>query len=327
MNEFLTLMDLKNRMEPGDAAIAGIAEVIASENDIIQDIPWTRGNLLTGDVNFTRTTKPQGQKRKINQGIRSSVSKTTPNTDTCVEFASRSEVDKRKLKNFTNGSAEANRYLLSESKAHIATLGEMLIEDIMYGDDPEGIKGFVSRYNALSGQTGEQVFDCGGTGNDLTSIWVVRWDPDEVTGIYPKYSKAGLDMESSEELVKDKDGLEFRAIVSDFYWLAGLKVRDWRYVTRVANIKMSDLMTDAAMLNKIMDLMIYAKNKVYHPYNGRTVFYVNPLLYSAIEVAAKNKTNMALGYRDIEGRMSLVTYSGIPIRKNDSQVKPEKKVA
>lgn len=327
--DFMTLLDLKNRLEPGDASIAGIAEVLWNEDEMLEDIPWERGNLLTGDVNFTRVERAKGQKRKINQGVKSSTSKTEPNTDTCVEFASRSVVDERKLKNYTNGSTERSKYLLSESSDHIKVLSEMLFEELVYGDDAEGIRGFMSRYNSKSsGPRKDQVFDIGGTtaDGDLTSILVVHWDPNEVAGIYPKYSKAGLDMTSDRALVPDRNNDPLWSIVSDFYWLAGLKIRDHRYVARIANIPTKNMFEDEALLKKILNFMIIAKNKVHKPYNGRTVFYVNPDLYTAIELAAINKTNMALGYRDIEGKTSLVTYAGIRIRKNESMTRPEKQV-
>ena len=119
-NEFLTLMDLKNRMNPGDSALAYIAEVLAQENEVLDDIPWARGNQLTGDVFFKRSAKPRAQVRKINEGIEASASKTEAHTETCIELASRGIVDMSELKLAPN----AGQYLLSENKPHIAVLGE-----------------------------------------------------------------------------------------------------------------------------------------------------------------------------------------------------------
>jgi hypothetical protein len=98
MSDFMTLMELKNRMEVGDGAIANIAEIIAQENEILADVPWSKGNLVTGDRHLVRTAKPSVTKRKINEGIEPSVSKTEPHQDTCVELVSRGVVDMKELK-------------------------------------------------------------------------------------------------------------------------------------------------------------------------------------------------------------------------------------
>ena len=68
-NEFLTLMDLKNRMAPGDKSIDSVAEVLAQENELLEDIPWRAGNLVTGDVHYKRSALPKAFVRKINEGI------------------------------------------------------------------------------------------------------------------------------------------------------------------------------------------------------------------------------------------------------------------
>ena len=51
-SEFLTLMDLRATLMPDGSPIKSYAELLAKENDILDDIPWTAGNLLTGDIHF-----------------------------------------------------------------------------------------------------------------------------------------------------------------------------------------------------------------------------------------------------------------------------------
>jgi hypothetical protein len=319
-NEFLTLMDLKNRMEIGDGAIAGIAEVIAQENEILADVPWTRGNLVTGDRHLVRAAMPKVTRRKINEGVKASTSKTESHTETCIELVSRGVVDMKELKL----APDPAKFLLSENKPHIAMLGEELAAALFYDRDADGIVGFASRYGKLSSS---QVVDAGGTTGTLGSIYFIKWDSDEVTGIYPKNTSAGLEVQAHEnELVPDKNGDLFRAHVSDFSWFVGLKVRDGRYASRVCNVPMTDLATDATLRQKLFELMITAKNKIHHVTQGRVVCYVSPDLFSWLEIAAFQKANLALGYKDMTSDTRILTFSGIPIRRNDCQTGTETKV-
>lgn len=321
MSDFLTLMDLKNRMAPGDASLASVAEVIAQENEALDDIPWVNGNLLTGDVFLKRSAKPRAQVRKINEGIEASASKTEAHTETCIELASRGIVDMSVLKLAPN----AAKLLLSENRPHIGVLGEDLCASLFYGADPAGIVGFATRYNKLSSP---QVINAEGIGNNLASIYIVKWDPEEVTGIYPKNSTAGLEtIPQSNVYVKDKDGKEFLAHVTEYKWFTGLKVRDQRYVARVCNIDRHALLTDEAARQKLFEYLIIAKNKVRRVTQGRVVMYVDPDIFSMLEIAAFQKANLALGYANITGDTRILKFAGIPIKCNDCQAEPEKKVS
>lgn len=321
-NEYLTLFDLKNRMEPGDGAIASVAEIIAQDNAILSDIPWARGNLVTGDVHFKRVVQPRAQVRKINEGLEATSSKTEAVTDTCIELAARGAVDMRELDLAPN----AAEYLLTENRPHIASLGEELCNSFFYGSDAAGILGFAPRMGKL---TNDQVVDSGGTGNNLSSVYIIKWDTTEVTGIYPKNSQAGLKtIAQSNVYMPDRDGKTFLAHVTDYSWFAGLKVRDPRYAARLCNLDVDALATDAEARQKLFRDLIWTKNKVHKVEQGRVVMYVSPDVFTILEIAAFEKGNALLGYKeDIKADTRLLTFSGIPIKRNDCQKPAEKKVA
>lgn len=320
-NEFLTLMDLKNRMLPGDAALASVAEVLYQENEILEDIPWTRGNLVTGDVHFRRAAMPKAQVRKINEGLEATASKTESVTDTCVELASRGIVDMSELKL----APDAAQYLLLENKPHIAKLGEDVCASMFYGADPDGIRGFAPRMGSLKN---EQVVDGGGTGTDLASIYIIKWDTNEITGIYPKNATAGLEVTPQANVyVNDRDGKAFLAHVTEYKWFVGLKVRDVRYAARLCNLDREALRTDPDARQKLFEQMIWLKNKIHHVERGRVVMYADPDIFSILEIAAFQKANMALGYGDVREDRRILRFSGIPIKRNDCQAAPEKRVS
>ena len=324
-NNFLTLNDLRATLMPDDKIVTSYAELLTQENDILDDFPMTAGNQLTGDMHFKRTAMPTAQIRRINQGFTSSKGGKEAVTDTCVEIVSRMTVDMKEL----DLSPSPEQYLLSESKPHIEVINQDVVASLFYGTDPEGIKGFATRLNKLSHK---QVVNAGGTGNNLASIYIIKWDNDEVTGIYPKNSKAGLDVFMKEnEYVSDKDGNMFRAHITEWSWTVGLKVRDDRYIARLCNIDRDVLLgegdTATQARRELFNKIIMTKNKIYHVEKGRVVMYADPDIFTILEIAANEKANMALGYTDIREDRRVLSFMGIPIKRNDAQTIAEKKVA
>lgn len=322
--KMMTLQDLRGSVQTVDGGIIDIAEVLIEENEAFLDIPWIAGNLLTGDVHYKRTVMPVAEPRKISQGVEASVSKKEAETDTCMEVASMSAVDLAELQIAPDAAA----FLALEARPHIAVMGETVVRTMFYGNDAAGILGLAPRYGKLSGNKKEQIIDAGGTGNNLTSVFFVKWDGREVTGIYPKNAPCGLQKTILDKtLVSDKNGKSFIAHVTYFSQFFGLKVRDDRFVSRVCNISLSDMNTDAAARQKLFEYLIMAKNRIFHVTQGRVIMYVSPELFTMLEIAAFQKTNTVVGYKDgLASDTRLLTFSGIPIRRNDFQSDPEKQV-
>jgi hypothetical protein len=325
INNMMTLLDLRSTLKTEEGGIADIAEVLVEENEALTDIPWAAGNQLTGDIHYKRTAMPTSEVRKINQGIDASVSKKEAHTDTCMQIASMSAVDMDELALSPNPTG----LLETEARPHIATLGQDVVRTMFYGNDASGVIGFAPRYSKLSGDKKDQIINFGGTGNTLTSIFIVKWDGREVTGIYPKNAPAGLQKKIKvDEMVEDQNGKKFFAHITYFSQFFGLKIRDPRYVARVCNISMTDLIADETARQKLFELLITAKNRIFHVTQGRVVMYVSPELFTMLEIAAFQKTNTIVGYKEgLTQDTRLLTFSGIPIRRNDFQSISEKEVA
>lgn len=324
-SNFLTLMDLRATLMPDGSPVSSYAELLAKENDILDDIPWTAGNQLTGDIHFKRTALPSAQVRRINQGFDASKGAKESVTETCVQIVSRMAVDMAEL----DLAPSPENYLLSESKGHIEVMNEDVVTNFFYGADPEGIRGIATRLGKLSHS---QVIDAGGKGSNLASIYIIKWDTNEITGIYPKNTKAGLEVFTKEnEYVEDKDGKMYRAHITEWSWYVGLKVRDERYLARLCNIDRDALLTDGdtgkEARQRLFNQMIIAKNKLYHPYQGRVVMYADPEIFNILEIAAFEKGNNNLTYSDIESDRRILKFAGIPIKRNDCQNLAEKKVS
>ena len=323
-SEFLTLMDLRSTLMPDGSPVQSYAELLAQENEILDDIPWTAGNQLTGDMHFKRTALPSAQVRKINQGFDASKGAKEAVTETCIEIVSRMIVDMTEL----DLAPSPEAYLLSESKGHIEVMNQDVVTNFFYGAMPDGIRGIAPRLGKLSHK---QVVNAGGTGNNLASVYIVKWDSDEVTGIYPKNTKAGLDVFTrADEYVPDRDGKMFRAHITEWSWFVGLKVRDERYLARLCNIDRDALLADGDVAKearqRLFKQLMITKNKIYHVSQGRVVMYADPEIFNILEIAAFEKGNNQVGYTDIESDRRVLKFAGIPIKKNEVQALAEKKV-
>lgn len=324
-----TLIDVARRLDP-NGSIARIAEVLQQYNDMLDDIPMIEGNLPTGHTTTIRTSKPAPTFRLLNQGVVPTKSTAGQITDTCAMLENRSHVDV----NLANLGGNAAAFRASEDKGIIEGLSDSLADTLINGDvsvNPEKFNGLKTRYFTLGSTytTSSQLIDGGGTGSDNTSIWLVCWGMDNCFGIYPKGQMAGLQHKDLgiQEVLTDATTLAYmRAYVSWFQWLVGLVVRDYRYVVRICNIDVSNLLTASDGTDtsaNILKLMSMAYDKIPPgAMKGRPVFYMNETVRSMLRVKLLDKGNMCLSFKDVMGpgeisRKELRFYD-IPCRRMDT---------
>lgn len=325
-----TLLDIARRSDP-DGSIAKVAEILNQYNEILDDIPFVEGNLPTGHKTTVRASIPAATWRLLNQGIVPVKSQANQITETCGMLENYSEIDKD-LALLNGNSAE---WRLSEDKPIIEGIGQSLSTALIYGDtsvNPERFVGLAPRYFALTGQTtSTNVINAGGTGSDNTSIWLVGWSTDTVHGIFPKGSKAGLSMQDlGEQTIYDANLGRFQAYRSHYQQKAGLSVRDWRFVVRIANIDISDLETagDASDASaNILKYMSMALDKFPPVGNVRPVFYMNQRVRAMLRVKLISKSNTFLTLEDWKSPNGItrptLTFQGVPCRRVDSILNTE----
>ena len=313
-NTALTYTDWAKRYN--DGRISVIVELLSQTNEILDDMRWVEGNLPTGHRTSVRTGLPLGTWRQLNYGVQPTKSTTSQVTDTCGMLETYSEIDKA-LADLNGNTAE---FRLSEDKAFLEGLSQQLAQTLFYGNTattPEKFMGLTPRFSTLNAGTAssQNVIDAGGTGADNTSIWLVVWSDLTVHGIFPKGSKAGLQMRDlGEQTLLDANGNRYQGYRTHYKWDAGLTVRDWRYAVRIANIDVSDLASGTpADLTKFM---IRATHKVPSLKTGQPVFYMNRTGRQWLDVQAANKDNVMLNISEFEGR-PVREFLGIPIRTCD----------
>lgn len=322
-NTALTYADWAKRYNDGKISV--IVELLAQTNEILDDMRWVEGNLPTGHRTTVRTGLPQGTWRQLNYGVQPAKSTTSQVNDACGMLETYSEIDKA-LADLNGNTAE---FRLSEDKAFLEGLSQQMAQTIFYGDTasaPEKFMGLASRYNTLNAATAtsQNVIDAGGTGSDNTSIWLVVWGDLTVHGIFPKGSKAGMQMRDlGEQTLLDAQSNKYQGYRTHYKWDAGLTVRDWRYAVRIANVDVSDLSGGGA--TDLVKHMIRATHKVPSLKTGQPVFYMNRTGRQWLDIQAATKDNVMLKISEFEGR-PVREFLGIPVRTCDQIVNTEGRV-
>lgn len=322
-----TLLDLAKATDP-DGYIADIVEIMNETNEILDDMTWVEGNLVTGNRTVVRTGIPTPTWRKMYQGVQPSKSTNVQVTDTCGMLEAYGQVDKALAD--LNGNTMAFR--ASEDRAHIEGVSETIASTLFYGNEtstPEAFTGLAPRFSSVSTATSESadnVIDGLGTGSDNASIWLVVWGPRTVHGIVPKGSKAGLQARDlGEQMIQNSDGSKYQAYVTHYRHDAGLTVRDWRYVGRVCNIDISDLAT-LANTKLLIQYMIQIEERIPSLGAGRPVFYMNRAVREALRIGIIEKIAPAtLSFENFAGKR-VVAFDGIPVRRVDQLLKTEARV-
>jgi hypothetical protein len=224
-----------------------------------------------------------------------------------------------------NGNTGAFR--LSEDRAFLESMNQTMANTLFYGDtgtDPEKFMGLSARYNSTSAESGDNILLGGGSGSDNTSVWLVCWGPNSLHGIYPKGSQAGLNHHDLGEVtLEDAANGKYQGYRTHYKWDVGMTVRDWRYAVRIPNIDISALTKDASGASaNLVDLMVQAIELLPNTNLGRCVFYGNRTISSILRRQITNTSNVRLSMDEVAGKR-VMSFDGIPFRRNDALLKTE----
>jgi hypothetical protein len=336
---FFDLIDLY-KSQDGQGNVADVIEMLAEMNPILDDAITVECNKGSTHLHGVRTGLPSVAWGQLYAGVNQSKSTRAQVEDTTGFVEGLSSVDKRILE--LSGNPGAVR--LSEAEAYLEAMNQEVAAKIFYGNsasDPKEFMGLAPRFNDLGAANGGQIIDAAGTGSDNTSVWFVTWGENQTHLLYPKGTQAGIKREDKgEQRVADADGNPYYVKEELFTWHVGLAVKDWRYVTRIANIDVSALVADPTAIDG-STLSIYdVFRKAYWQHQGRrtgtssggrgrTAIYANKDVLEALDAASVNSgTNdsfVRLTTKEIEGK-EVLTYRGMPLRESDSLLNTEARV-
>lgn len=325
-----TLADIAKRTDP-DGKVPTIVELLSQTNEVLQDMLWMEGNLPTGHRTTVRTGLPTVAWRLLNQGVQPSKSVTAQIDEQTGTLEAWAEIDKELAE--LNGNTAAFR--MSEAYAFLEGMNQAFSTALFYGNssaDPEQFTGLSIRYSALSGvANSSNVITGSGSGSDNSSVWLVCWGQQSFHGIYPKGSKAGLQHfdhgEVTVETTAAVGGTRMRAYQDQWQWKCGIALRDWRYVVRIPNIDISNLVSKTSAAD-LIELMIKAIHRLPSLNMGKAAFYMNRTCMEMLDIQRRDDiiTGGGLTWDSVEGKIQY-TFRGIPIRKVDALTETEATVS
>ncbi|CAI0712247.1 Uncharacterised protein [Serratia quinivorans] len=319
----LTLTDWAKRVDP-NGKVAVVVELLTQTNPILTDMLYVEANEATGHQTTVRTGLPEATWRLLNYGVQPSKSTTAQVKDGIGMLESYAEIDK-KLADLNGNTTE---FRMSEDRAFIESMNQQMAETLFYGDttiSPQRFTGLSARYNDKSAKSGQNIVDAGGTGTNLTSIWLVVWGSDTVHGIFPKGGKAGLSHEDKGQVtLEDPQKGKYEGYRTHYQWDNGLTVRDWRYAVRIANIDTTKLGADDGP--NLATLMVQALHRIPNIQMGRAAFYMNRDAAEYLDIQATEKASLAISVKETEG-VFWTSFRGVPVRTCDSLLSTESQVS
>ena len=333
----INLLDWAKRIDPdGDVPI--IAELLNQSNEILMDMTWVEGNLPTGHRTTVRTGLPVAAWRILNSGITPSKSTTAQIDEACGILEAWCEIDKDIAE--LNGNTSAFR--LSEAMAFIEAMNQQFVQALMYGDttvNPERFLGLSPRFSTISGAiNGQNVLNANGIGSANTSVYLVCWGPNTITGIFPKGSKAGLVHDDlGLQIIQSATGIgtsRLMAYTDRWQWKCGIALKDWRYVVRLANINIADLTSGSGTQNaqQLLKLLSRMLDRIPSFAGVKPVFYMNRTVYSILRIQALDKSQNAISVQEAldqfgNPKKGMMAFSGIPIRRVDQLLNTESAIS
>jgi hypothetical protein len=315
-SKVVTLADYAKRRDP-DGKIAKIAELLSQTNGILADMHWREGNLPTGHRLTMRTGLPDVYFRLTNQGVPVSKSRTAQADEGCAIMEAWSEVDVA----IARLEANVKEFRLSESMAFIEAMNQKMAETLFYGNtgtNPEEFTGLSVRYSSTTAGNGQNIILGGGVGADNTSIWLCVWGPETVFGVFPKGSDAGLThTDLGLQVIETTAGVagsRLQVYQEKFEWNPGLALKDWRYVVRIPNIDVSNLVAKSSNAD-IIELMIKAIHRIPNLAMGKPCFYMNRTVFQMLDIYRRDDviSGGGLDYMMVDGEAKY-SFRGIPVR-------------
>ena len=341
----LTLAEWATRLDSGGKP-AAVIELLGQTNEMLTDMLWMECNDGAGHKTTVRTGLPNATWRLLNYGVAKSKSTTAQVRDSTGMLEAYSDIDKA-LADLNGNSAE---FRLGEDMAFIESMNQTMQFTAVYGNTatPERFTGLAPRFNAISGgtsgivNTGNNIVDAGGNGSTNTSMWLIGWGQNTCHGLFPKGSKAGIQVNDKGEVrLYDANNNVYQGYSTHFKWDCGLTVRDWRFVVRIANINVT---SGAVTTTNLINYLITAVNKlpfvpaagnspppgaaggtVTRPGQVNVAFYANRTVRTALDIQAMAKTNALLTMETRDSK-PYTAFRGIPIRICDQITNAEARV-
>ena len=311
-----TWKDYASQQDP-DGKAARIIDILAEQNDILDDMFVIPGNKEYGLQTTQLASDPTVTIRGINEGATGTKGTFKQLIANAALFTALGQVDKE----LVEAAEDKAGFRANYNKPFIGAMGKKLADELFYGaiaNNAQSFNGLTQIYNATTtADYGSFVFKAGGSGTDNRSIWLIDWGEDSVCGFYPKNTTVGLQHKDyGEQLIKLDDGTSWPAYQDLWEWRAGIAVRNYKKVARICNIDASALATIGSGSDTsadILNLMIDAIESIPN-LSANARFYCGRKVRTAFVKKAIGKSNVFLTMQELANNRVVPSFLGVPIR-------------
>jgi hypothetical protein len=283
---------------------------LARDNAFLDNIPMFPTNKGMHNKQVQADRLGAGAFGSLNSAIPGGASGTSTIEEPVKLFNMESKVDARLLAGLMPEQARSTRD--SQDEMNMAGVLDGVEDALVAGNDgssPDSIRGLMLRRATL----GSHCLNMGGsTSGGMASAFLIQMGKRGFYLAYPPGTKPGLtSKDMSLQRVASEDGLgDYYAWCRLFEFWAAMVLRDNRALIRIANI-------DTGTYKLTADKVIEARNKL--PSMGRdAILFVNRTVKTYLDLAAYNKVNVAVGFKDIEGYGSVTHVGGVPVALSDA---------
>lgn len=333
----------------GKPRYARCLETLVRAGDVLDMFPIVPCNQgTTHKILRRKKLGSGGTLRAINQGVKASQPETEEATEVTARLEDRCPIDEDLL-TLNDGASD---YIENQNEGVRLALRNRLNDLIVYGNraapgSAAGIDGLATRYNSFGRIINENtkfdhVQNFGGTGNNLTSIYLLAPGPQSVYLINPDDgTPAGLSIKEYNSnngvFIDDENGDPYRGHLTWYKWKIGLAVENDHAIMRLANIPATDIETmirDGAADPKnsiLLRKLIHMKNMFSADVDiQKLMMIVSRSTFSQMDIILFDKVNAYWKPTEVRESFhdrSVGMFSGIPVFASDSILETESAVA
>jgi hypothetical protein len=323
-NTPLSLLEATKR-EGYDGAVNVIAE-LQQQNDFVDEVAWFRATHGLYNKQLQAKRLGKGAFSKANAPVPTISSSADMIPEPVKLYEGDSPVDERVLK----GVQDAYAVRDSEDAMNLEGLMQDWIYNLIYaneGDVPDAFKSLSRRRASLGDHV---VWSLGGSGSDLTSMYLFEFGRSGFFLAYPQGTQPGLlnDDRGRHNIPAPTGSGNYWAWIRHYEIWAALVERNKRSLMRICNIESAGSANNFldTTIGQGVDVFINAKNWL--PKVGRNaVAFCNRTLKGQIDNAAYAKSNVYMTVREVQNYGPITFVAGIPIRLMEPLLNTESAVS
>jgi hypothetical protein len=310
-----TISDIINSYSSmgGNAMYVKVANVLALKCPLFRMLPMVASNQVMSEITSKIAAMGSPTLRRFNEYVVPTANHRVPATEPIAMFQDWSEVDSA-LCDIQN---DPTQWRMDEDMVKVESITQAVEDQFLNGNIsqyPAGINGFFTRYKSSTVRpngvtsTRYNVQLAGGSGSDVTSILVLELGKNKVYGIYPKNSRAGLNIENKGKVTSESSTGRMDVYRTKFEMFFGLVVRDDRYVQMIRNVEVSgstSIFNPAQLASALRRL----------PGGGQdsgTVILVPPTVMDQMDEMAMDKNNVKYEPDNVWGGQ-ITKFQGVPV--------------